>query len=284
MREDFKSKSLKIFQEIVFHKERLGQLRVEAMEVLDVLGRSSMEREEVERLREVASMAIFCVEEVVVSKDNSSRRCKWWNRGFCKEKERCQFSHLGEDCKEHLRSASCTTQGCKLRHRRKCRYWALKEGCHRGVECEYTHIDKTQQENETKDVHKMVQQKETKTVEKFDQEVQTEKIQKNSEACRLNTGKNELFVEGERLFCILNRETCTDEDWEVTQEQAEESDMDREEFLETMAKVLEGHLRLMRRQEQNKPQEVEAENKHIYVQNDTKFVFSESMLDEFEEE
>ena len=58
--------------------------------------------------------------------------------------------------------------------------------------------------------------------------------------------------------------------------------MDREEFLETMAKVLEGHLRLMRRQEQNKPQEVEAENKHVYVENDTNFVFSESMLDEFE--
>ena len=67
----------------------------------------------------------------------------------------------------------------------------------------------------------MLQQKETKTLEKVDKEVQTENIQNNSEAFRLNTGKNDLFIEGERLLCILNRETCTDEDWEVTQEQAQ---------------------------------------------------------------
>ena len=67
MGKDFKSKYLNIFQDIDFYKERLGQLGVEAIEVLGVLERSSMERVEVERLREVARMAISCGGEVVTS-------------------------------------------------------------------------------------------------------------------------------------------------------------------------------------------------------------------------
>ena len=114
------------------------------------------------------------------------------------------------------------------------------------MECEYLHQDKRQEvENETKDANKMVNYTESKTVEKFDKEVQTEVEPKTSEDYRLNTGKNELFIKGGRLFCILNREACTDEDWVIVQEQAEESEMIREEFLETMAKVLEGHIRVM---------------------------------------
>ena len=79
------------------------------------------------------------------------------------------------------------------------------------------------------------------------------------------------------MFCILNRETCTDEEWEITQEHAEESDMNTEDFLETITKVLEGHLRAMARQEQKNHKEMEAETGNS-------FVFSESMLDEFDKE
>ena len=62
----------------------------------------------------------------------------------------------------------CTTQGCGLRHRRKCRYWALKDGCHRGVDCEYLHLDKNRQlENNSNDAHNLVKLKETRTVEEL---------------------------------------------------------------------------------------------------------------------
>ena len=30
------------------------------------------------------------------------RRCKWWNRGYCREKEKCSFLHPKEDCQDHL--------------------------------------------------------------------------------------------------------------------------------------------------------------------------------------
>ena len=28
-----------------------------------------------------------------------TRRCKWWNRGYCREKERCLFVHPKGDCR-----------------------------------------------------------------------------------------------------------------------------------------------------------------------------------------
>ena len=78
MAEDFKAYSLRIFQEIHFNKENLGQLGVEALKILDVLRRSSMEREELERLREVAMMAVgLDKHQELFPKLEPSRRCKW---------------------------------------------------------------------------------------------------------------------------------------------------------------------------------------------------------------
>ena len=31
-----------------------------------------------------------------------SKRCKWWNKGFCRERDRCSYNHQIGDCQEHL--------------------------------------------------------------------------------------------------------------------------------------------------------------------------------------
>ena len=181
-----------------------------------------------------------------ISKVKSNKRCKWWNRGYCREQERCQFSHQGEDCEEHLMLGHCTTKGCRQRHRKRWKYWNLKEGCYRGLECQYLHMVKDNpQENKLQETDDKEVQAETKTKEYHNIGAQTEVEEKYIEvcACTKETVTNELLIKDNKLICILNRERCTNDEWEDIEQQAEESGMDLEEFLEVIAKVLEGHFR-----------------------------------------
>ena len=52
-------------------------------------------------------------EEQAAAPVDNNKRCKWWNRGFCREKEKCIFFHTPGDCYDHLDS-KCTRQSCNL--------------------------------------------------------------------------------------------------------------------------------------------------------------------------
>ena len=52
------------------------------MQILDVLRRSSIDREEIEKLKEFAMKAAGLVEQEIFTKLKQIRR---WNRGCCKE-------------------------------------------------------------------------------------------------------------------------------------------------------------------------------------------------------
>ena len=83
---------------------------------------------------------------------NKIKRCKWWNRGYCREKGECSFTHTKGDCEEHLRGG-CNTKGCNiLRHRKQCKYFNTDTGCTRGETCEYLHR-KNKGDKETKKIH-----------------------------------------------------------------------------------------------------------------------------------
>ena len=140
----------------------------------------------------------------------------------------------------------CTTKRCRQRHRKRCKYWNLKEGCYRGLECQYLHMVKDNpQENKLQETDHKEVQAETKTKEYHNIGAQTEVEDKYIEvcACTKETVTNELLIKDNKLICILNRERFTDDEWEDIEQQAEESGMDLEEFLEVIAKVLEGHFR-----------------------------------------
>ena len=102
-----------------------------------------------------------------MTKLNELRRCKWWNRGYCQEKDKCSFFHPPEDCREHL-NHRCTSKGCNLSHRQTCMFFATEAGCHRGDLCAYLHQedpgvrdvvgDKKNEENDvTKDVEDFIE-------------------------------------------------------------------------------------------------------------------------------
>ena len=43
------------------------------------------------------------------------------------------------DCLDHQKG-DCLKQGCKQRHRRRCKYWGTGAGCYRGVQCQDLHV------------------------------------------------------------------------------------------------------------------------------------------------
>ena len=76
-----------------------------------------------------------------------TKKCRYWNRGFCREGKSCKFSHPNEDCKNFLETGKCKERECRQRHRRKCRYYTTEEGCFRKENCQYLHDIITEENN-----------------------------------------------------------------------------------------------------------------------------------------
>ena len=75
--------------------------------------------------------------------DNGMRRkCRYYNRGHCKYRERCKFYHPRDICKKHLESGKCDIKECSDRHPKVCKYWnTSNNGCKRKTECDFLHED-----------------------------------------------------------------------------------------------------------------------------------------------
>ena len=71
----------------------------------------------------------------------SKRKCRYFNRGYCKYGMNCRFYHSQLICKEYAEEGGCQTTGCSKRHPRQCRYWTENpEGCRRSDACQYLHV------------------------------------------------------------------------------------------------------------------------------------------------
>ena len=125
------------------------------------------------------------VEEVVTQKGKEQGRCKWWNRGYCREQDRCSCNQPTTDCVEHLQGG-CTRRGCtSLRHRKVCKFLASEAGCLRGDTCEYLHPEKFE-------VMDKVNSDKNKTIEK---EIQIESELQQHCMCKEIVEQNKLFFD-----------------------------------------------------------------------------------------
>ena len=59
-------------------------------------------------------------------------KCKYYNKGFCKYREECNYFHPKDVCQE----VNCNNKKCKKRHPKQCRY---KDECRRRSLCMYSH-------------------------------------------------------------------------------------------------------------------------------------------------
>ena len=69
--------------------------------------------------------------------ENKQIMCKYYNRGYCKNKTRCRYVHPQNVCKIFLKDGKCCVRDCSSRHPKKCKYF--KQGCNRGDRCAYLH-------------------------------------------------------------------------------------------------------------------------------------------------
>ena len=69
------------------------------------------------------------------------RKCRFFNRGYCKYQDQCNYHHSPVICQKYLSTGICEEKACSARHPRHCRYWSTKaEGCKRESACQYLHI------------------------------------------------------------------------------------------------------------------------------------------------
>ena len=78
-------------------------------------------------------------DKLIQNGDQKKRdKCKYYNGGYCKYKERCRFRHPGEVCKNHL-TGKCEVEKCPDRHPKPCKWFKLKTGCRRKDLCDFLH-------------------------------------------------------------------------------------------------------------------------------------------------
>ena len=138
MEEDIALQFAKLLSEVNFHKGKLVELEREVSIQVEEMGKRGLTLVMLAPRVEVAMQAMGPGVRMgqAPAPVVSNSRCKWWNRGFCREKERCLYSHTPGDCQNHL-DDSCKIRSCNLRHKKPCKYWAKEEGYYRGNKCEY---------------------------------------------------------------------------------------------------------------------------------------------------
>ena len=67
------------------------------------------------------------------------KKCRYYNRGYCKYKSKCRYTHPKHICKEYMASQKCEKVDCYDRHPKVCK-WADGKTCQRHDKCKYMHV------------------------------------------------------------------------------------------------------------------------------------------------
>ena len=200
----------------------------EGLKVLKKMKEEGISDEILEPLMNEAKKAAGIQSDEKEVRITTVKRCKWWNRGFCRDKESCSFSHPLDDCHDHL-NGGCISRGCNTkRHRKQCKYFNTETGCFRGHRCEY--------------LHKVMEVTIERQVEEvLEMGTQTEPEEKC--ICKKNYDSCKVEIKDDKIICILKRAECSDEEWEEYEEKVE-SEMSLSDLLEDLGKVIEASVRL----------------------------------------
>jgi hypothetical protein len=82
----------------------------------------------------------------------NEKRCRYYNKGFCKYVDKCRYFHPSEICPKHLENSNCSEKKCNMRHPKLCK-WSQKEvGCRRS-NCDFLHVTRAHNDD-IKTAHK----------------------------------------------------------------------------------------------------------------------------------
>ena len=127
-------------QEILDAQKVIDEVIVANADAIKRINKEIKELSEKESHRNLSNDAL---ENVVSDSDQVKRnkvkkRCRYYNRGYCKYKHKCRYSHPKHICKEFLENGACTNTDCMERHPIRCKWVKSEHGCSRS-NCEYLH-------------------------------------------------------------------------------------------------------------------------------------------------
>lgn len=70
----------------------------------------------------------------------AKRKCRYFNGGYCKYKQKCRYTHPKDICEEFIKNQRCDNKECSYRHPRECKWDRRNGGCKRNEECAYLHV------------------------------------------------------------------------------------------------------------------------------------------------
>ena len=77
------------------------------------------------------------------------KKCRYFDKGYCKYAKKCRYLHPKEICKTHIENMKCKVKECSRRHPKACKWYQREVGCTR-LNCEYLHFTLAETENVTK--------------------------------------------------------------------------------------------------------------------------------------
>ena len=108
-------------------------------------------------------------------KEQSNKKCRYNNVGYCKMGTDCVYNHSNKVCDEFLTTRCPDPKSCSYRHPKECKFWlGDPRGCLRGQECKYLHkmenkgrhIKTSEGDCNIEDISNRVLNKEDKTIDK----------------------------------------------------------------------------------------------------------------------
>ena len=85
--------------------------------------------------------------------EKKDKKCKYFDRGHCKYKTECKFSHPDKICKDYLERRKCDPKTCKARHPKICKWSQQRSGCRR-QNCDYLHVTLASDDRRQINAHK----------------------------------------------------------------------------------------------------------------------------------
>ena len=84
------------------------------------------------------------------------KKCRYFNKGYCKYKGRCRYFHPQQICQNHMDTLDCKLKGCKKRHPKVCKWFRKAVGCNRGENCEFLHVTRACDDGDESNAHKEI--------------------------------------------------------------------------------------------------------------------------------
>ena len=116
---------------IVANSVAIKKIETEIIEITKKNNCENVKKEDLESFTGVKKVKSVMVKE-------GKKKCRYFNRGYCRYKSKCRYVHPERICTEHDRNKKCDIKECADRHPKTCKWLTSKVGC-KQEGCVYLH-------------------------------------------------------------------------------------------------------------------------------------------------